>query len=149
MAFNLIQSSLVWFLLAVCVLFYPMFISIYVFLPLLIGVMGHILMQGIATGKLHYVLVAMLYFINLEVNLSLPFFLMLLATLLVYRLFYIKLSKVKRCKVCVNIFLVILLDFTYLGLLLGYDFMFQTNSVMLDVILVYSLVIDMLIVAVL
>jgi len=149
MFFDIIQSLLLWFLIGIFILFYPMFISIYVFLPLLIGIMGYVFMVGMAKGKGHYILVSLLYFINLEVNLSLPLFLMLLATLLIYVLFYTKLSKFKRCRVCARIFMVILIDLMYLGLLLGYDFIFQSTSVMLDVILAYSLVIDILIVMVL
>jgi len=147
--YNLIYNPLIWFLIVVFILFYPMLISIYVFLPLFIGLMGYLFILGIDKRKLHYVLLSMVYFINLEVNLSLPFFLMTLSSLLVYTIFYPKLAKVKRCKICAKIVLVVLLDFVYLGCLLLYDFIFQTTSVVLDLILVYSLVIDILAVMVL
>ena len=61
-----------WTLVFSFVLFYPMLISIYVFLPLLVGVMGYMLIKGLEKGKISYVLIGVIYFINLEVNLALP-----------------------------------------------------------------------------
>jgi len=131
------------------ILFYPMLISIYVFLPLLIGVMGYILILGIEEGKFHYILMSMVYFLNLEVNLSLPFFLIVISTLLVYVMFYSKLTHFRKCKICKPIMSVILLDVVYLGCLLSYDFIFQSTSVVLDTILLYSLIVDTLVVVLL
>jgi len=131
------------------ILFYPMLISIYVFLPLLIGVMGYIFILGIEEGKFHYVLMSMVYFVNLEVNLSLPFFLIFISVLLVYVVFYHKLTHFRKCKICKPIMSVILLDVVYLGCLLSYDFIFQSTSVVLDTILLYSLIVDTLVVVLL
>jgi len=146
---RLMYPFLIWFLIITFILFYPMLISIYVFLPLFIGIVGYIFIVGIDQKKWHYVLLAILYFINLEVNLSLPFFLMILSSLVVYAMLYTKLAQVKRCKVCAKITLVLLLDVVYLGCLLGYDFIFQTTSVVLDKLLAYSLIVDLLVVMVL
>lgn len=143
---RLIYPLLVWFLIGTFILFYPMMISIYVFLPLFIGLMGYLFIVGIYQGRWHYVLLSIVYFINLEVNLSLPFFLMIFSSLLVYAIFYTTLAEIKKCKVCAKIILVLLLNLVYLGCLLGYDFIFQTSSVGLDVILAYSLVVDILVV---
>jgi hypothetical protein len=129
--------------------FYPMLISIYVFLPLLIGIMGYILISGIEEGKLHYVLIAIVYFVNLEVNLSLPFFLTIISSLLVYVLFYHNLTHFRKCQICKPVLSVILIDACYLGLLLVYDFIFQSVSVVLDTILLYSLIVDILVVVIL
>ncbi|SFV52865.1 hypothetical protein MNB_SV-8-1389 [hydrothermal vent metagenome] len=126
-----------------------MLISIYVFLPLLIGIMGYILMQGIEKGKLSYILIAVVYFINLEVNLSLPFFLTIISSLLVYVLFYCHLTYFRRCRICRPILSVLLLDALYLGSLLSYDFIFQSHSIVLDNILLYSLIVDLLVVVIL
>ena len=141
-----IQLSLLWALIIAFIIFYPMLISIYVFLPLLIGVMGYLFMRGIEENKLSYLFVSMLYFINLEVNLSLPFFLTFISALLVYLLFYRHLNYFRKCAICRPILSVILVDLLYLGLLLSYDFVFQTHSIVLDNILLYSLVIDLLVV---
>lgn len=146
---QLMHRPLLWFVIGLFILFYPMLISIYVFLPLFIGVMGYIFILGIEEGKFHYIVMSMIYFLNLEVNLSLPFFLISISSLLVYVIFYQKLTHFRRCKVCSLIITVLLLDTVYLGCLLGYDFIFQTTSVVLDSILLYSLVVDVLVVIIL
>ena len=139
----------IWLAVLLFIIFYPMLISIYVFLPLLIGVMGYILMQGIEKGKIHYIFISLVYFINLEVNLSLPFFLIVISSLLVYVLFYHSLIHFRDCMICRPVLSVLLIDGVYLGSLLAYDFIFQTNSIVLDNILLYSLIIDLLLVVIL
>lgn len=140
---------LLWGFTVIFIIFYPMLISIYVFLPLLIGVMGYLLILGIEKEKKSYIFTALVYFINLEINLSLPFFLTTISSLAIYVLFFKSLLHFRECKVCIPIITVILLDFFYLGSLLVYDFIFQESTIMLDNILLYSLVIDLLIVVVL
>jgi len=133
----------------VFVSFYPMFISIYVFLPLFIGAMSFLLIEGVDRSKPLYSLLAVLYMINLEVNLSLPLFLIVITTLLFYVILYPYLKHFRKCKICRPLLSVILLDLIYLGTLLAYDFIFQTQTIMLDTILLYSLIVDMLIVVIL
>lgn len=140
---------LLWIFALIFVIFYPMLISIYVFLPLLIGVMGYLLILGIENEKKSYIFMALVYFINLEINLSLPFFLTIISSLLIYVLFFQSLLHFRKCKVCIPVITVTLLDFFYLGSLLAYDFIFQETTIMLDNILLYSLVIDLLIVVIL
>ena len=141
--------AFIWLSLLLFIVFYPMLISIYVFLPLLIGVMGYVLIQGIEKGKTRYIFIAIIYFINLEVNLSLPFFLIFISSLLVYVLFYHSLLYFRKCRICRPVLSVLLIDAVYLGSLLFYDFIFQTNSIVLDNILLYSLIVDLLIVVIL
>jgi hypothetical protein len=144
-----IHVPLIWISVLLFIIFYPMFISIYVFLPLLIGIMGYVLIQGIDQGKISYVFIAMIYFLNLEVNLSLPFFLIVISSMLVYVLFYHTLMHFNECVICKPVLTVLLVDVTYLGSLLAYDFIFQTHSIVLDNILIYSLIVDLLIVVIL
>jgi len=141
--------AFIWSSVRLFIVFYPMLISIYVFLPLLIGVMGYVFIQGIEKGKTRYIFVAIIYFINLEVNLSLPFFLIFISSLLVYVLFYHSLLYFRKCRICRPVLSVLLIDVVYLGSLLSYDFIFQTNSIVLDNILLYSLIVDLLIVVIL
>jgi hypothetical protein len=126
-----------------------MLISFYVFLPLLVGVMGYIFIEGIDNGKWTHISLSLLYFLNLEVNLSLPFFLILISALIVYMLFYGTLTHLKKCKICTSLITVFLIDVVYLGVLLAYDFIFGTSSIVLDTILFYSLIVDLLVVVVL
>ena len=142
----LIRIPLLWSLALAFVIFYPMLISIYVFLPLLVGVMGYVLMMGIEKNRLSYFVIPLVYFINLEVNLSLPYFLTIIAALLVYVLVFRHLDLFRKCVICRPILSVILMDLIYLGLLVSYDYIFGTSSIVLDNILLYSLIVDLLVV---
>lgn len=142
--FQLIKRPLLWSLIVIFIAFYPMLISIYVFLPLFIGLMGYVMIEGMVKGSWTYLIITLIYFINLEVNLSLPLFLTVVATLTVYAFFYHKLSYFRRCFVCTPVITVFLIDIVYLGIILSYDFIFQTESIILDKILLYSLIVDML-----
>ena len=141
----------IFFLIAVVffILFYPMLISIYVFLPLLIGAMSYVLISALDKEKSFSLPLAILYLINLEVNLSLPLFLTIISALIFYVTLYSSLKYFRKCKICKPILSVFLLDFFYLGALFSFDFIFQTQSIVLDNILLYSLVVDMLIVVLL
>lgn len=142
-------SSFLWLLGLFFILFYPMLISIYVFLPLLIGAMGYLLVYGLDKGKISFVLLAIMYMLNVEINLSLPLFLILISTLLFYILVYPYLKYFRKCQVCRPLLSVLFLDIIYLMCLFSYDFIFQTKSIVLDEILLYSLIVDMLIVVIL
>jgi len=147
--YKLIRTPLLWGLAIAFVLFYPMLISIYVFLPLLIGVMGFILMRGIQENRISFIVIPLLYFMNLEVNLSLPYFVTVIAALLVYVVAFRHLGHFQKCSVCQALISVVLMDLVYLGLLLSYDFIFQTSSIVVDNIILYSLVVDLLVVVLL
>jgi hypothetical protein len=146
---HFLQKLLVWTLILLFVLFYPMLISIYVFLPLFIGIMGYVLILGIDRGKWSYVLIALLYLVNMDINLSLPFFLVSIAILFVYVFFYPHFVHFRRCKVCIPLLTVLMIDLVYLGFLLAYDFVFQTENIVLDDILLYPLVVDLLVAVIL
>ena len=144
-----IMKVLFWLLITAFVLFYPMLISFYVFLPLLVGLMGYIFIEGIDRRNWIYIILSLVYFGNLEVNLSLPFFLILISVLIVYMFFYGTLSHLKKCKICIPLLTVLLIDVVYLGVLLSYDFIFGSSSIVLDSILLYSLIVDLIVVVVL
>ncbi len=146
---KIMMRVFLWVLIAAFVLFYPMLISFYVFLPLLVGVMGYIFIEGVDKGKWVNIFLSLVYFVNLEVNLSLPFFLILISVLIVYMFFYGTLAHLKKCKICIPLITVFLIDVVYLSVLLAYDFIFGTSSIVLDTILLYSLVVDLLVVVVL
>ena len=147
--FQFLHRPIVWILVLFFVLLYPMIVSIYVFLPLIIGIMGYVMILGIEEKKFYYILISVLYFINLEVNLSLPFFLIIISVLITYAMFYHNLEHFGKCQICKPVISVILIDFVYLGILMSYDFIFQTSSVTLDYILFYTLIVDMLVVVIL
>ena len=78
------HGLLFWLFTWTFIFVYPMLISIYVFLPLLIGAMGYMLVQGLEREKTSFILLAIVYMVNLEVNLSLPIFLAVISSLLFY-----------------------------------------------------------------
>jgi len=138
-----------WLFAAVFIFVYPMLISIYVFLPLMIGAMGYMLIQGLEEERTAFILLAIFYLVNLEVNLSLPLFLTVISSLLFYLLLYPSIKHFRRCIICRALVSVVFLDLMYLGCLFTYDFIFQTQSIILDEILLYSLIVDMLVVVIL
>ena len=140
-----IRKLILWTLAILFVLFYPMLISIYVFLPLFFGVMGYILIRGIEDGRWSYILLALVYLLNMDINLSLPFMLISIAILLVYIFIYPHLNHFRKCKVCTPLLSVFFIDIVYLGVLLVYDFIFQEQIIKLDDILLYPLIVDLLV----
>ena len=126
-----------------------MLISIYVFLPLLIGAVGYLFINGMEEGRVSFIVLAVVYMLNLEINLSLPLFLILISALLFYVLIYPYLKYFRKCVVCRPLLSVLFLDMIYLMCLFSYDFIFQTHSIVLDEILLYSLIVDMLVVVIL
>ncbi len=63
-----------WLFMIFFVLFYPMLVSIYPLLPPLIGIAGLIIIYNI-NRNIIYTISSMLYLINIDLNLSLPFML--------------------------------------------------------------------------
>jgi hypothetical protein len=135
--------------LMIFVILYPMLVSIYVFLPLFIGFSGWMILRGVEGAGLMYVVIPLVYLINLEINLSLPLFLTLAAALSYYLFLYPSILFLKRCSRCVAILSVVLIDLIYLGLLVVYDFIFETGSIDINYLLLYSLVMDILAVVIL
>ncbi|MCB4761059.1 MAG: hypothetical protein LGB62_05520 [Sulfurovum sp.] len=136
-------------LLILFVLFYPMLVSIYVLLPLFVGIMGYIIIVEIEKGNIFYFIVASLYLVNMEFNLSLPLLLVFIAILFVYAFIYPYFIYFIRCKVCISLLTVLTIDLVYLVFLLIFDFIFQTNNIILDSILFYSLIVDLLVAVIL
>ncbi len=137
-----IWKILSWSLIILFVILYPMFISIYVFLPLFIGFAGLLIIRGIEGKGYKYILIPIIYLVNLEINLSLPLLLSLFAILLYYLVLYSKVMYLKRCKICVVVISVVLIDVFYLASLLGYDLLMDTHSIVIDKLLWYSLIGD-------
>jgi hypothetical protein len=135
---------LAWAGLLAFILLYPMLISIYVTLPLFIGYAGWTLVRGLDGNGWRYLLLPLFYLLNLEINLSLPLFLSLGAVLAYYLFLYPSVLYLKRCPLCVAILSVIFIDLIYLGAIMIYDFIFDAGSVEVNLLLLYSLAMDVL-----
>ncbi len=144
----MLKILLVWIFRALVISFvvmYPMMVSIYVELPLFIGYAGYIFILGLEGRGARYIVLALLYLVNLEINLSLPILVILLAVLVFYQFFYHKLDMLKRCEVCIAVITVAAVDLIYLILIVGYDFIFETNSITINSLLYFSLIMDILV----
>jgi len=128
---------------------YPILISMYVSLPLFIGFAGYLIIWGIDGHGMKYIWFPLLYLLDLEANLSLPMFLSLLSVLLFYLTFYEKIRYFKRCPICVGALSVIMIDLYYFLVLLGYDFIFDSTSISINSILLYSMIFDLIFVVLL
>lgn len=131
-------------LLTLFVTTYPLFVSMYTMLPPFIGLAGYILILNLDKEKV-YVFAALFYLLNLDLNLSLPLFLSIFMIMLIYMFVYTPLKRLIRCKVCLLFTLIVVIDFAYYLSLFIYDFIFQTTTVLADMLLVYYIVIDILI----
>jgi len=126
------------------VLFYPFLVSIYTMLPPLIGLVGYIIISNLDKNVL-YAWGGFFYLINLELNSSLPLLLSFFIIIVVHALFYSNLKLLIRCRVCLLFTLMVIIDFSYyLGLFL-YDMIFNTSSIIGDMLLTYYIVVDILI----
>jgi len=139
-----ILRGLAWLLVLGAVLLYPILISMYVSLPLFIGLAGYLIIWGIEGHGIRYIWLPFVYLLNLEANLSLPMFLSLLSTLLFYLTLYERIRYFKRCPVCVGLLSVMAIDLYYFLVLLGYDFIFDVSSISINAILLYSMIFDLI-----
>lgn len=126
------------------ILFYPFLVSIYTMLPPLIGLVGYSLISNLDKNKL-YSWGGFIYLLNLELNSSLPLILSFFIIIVVYTLFYSKLKLLIRCHVCLIFVLMVLIDLSYYSSLFLYDIIFDTSSIVGDMLLVYYIVIDILV----
>jgi hypothetical protein len=122
-----------------------MLISIHVFFPLLIGYAGYMLVRGISKNSFPHIFFASLYLLNLDFNLSLPLSLSIITSLLIYIFIYTSKEIFLNCKLCQTIFNIIAIDVVYILFINIYDFIFETKSIDMDLLLLYSLLIDIIV----
>jgi len=123
---------------------YPALVSIYSMLPPLIGLVGYIIIVNIDRNKL-YALAGMVYLLNLELNLTLPMLLSIFVVIMTYIFLYSTLKLLIRCKVCLLFTMIVIIDTSYYLTLFLYDAMFQTTTVVGDMMLIYYVIVDILI----
>ena len=140
---NSVKILIVLFWLVV-VLLYPMLISIYVTLPLFIGFAGLMFIIGVEKEKYLYVLFAIVYMLNVEINLSLPLFLLLISTLIFYIFINNKLHFLKLCRVCVYVLTVVSINLIYFFILTLYDIVSHQHSINCDGLIVISIIYDII-----
>ena len=114
-----------WLLILFAVGFYPMLVSIYTMLPPLIGIVGLIIIYNINKNVV-FVVSGLLYLIHIDLNLTLPFLLSIFSIVLIHTLIYPSARLMIRCRVCLALFLIIIIDLFYYANLFLYDFIFNS-----------------------
>jgi len=138
-------SNIIFFFLWLAVAFlYPAIISIYGKLPLFIGFAGLIFIKGIQKENTIYILFSLLYIFSLEINLSLPLFLIILSAIFYYYFFLDKLRIIYHCNLCINIITVISINLIYLFLLTIYDIISSQSSISYDSFIISTIIFDIL-----
>jgi hypothetical protein len=123
---------------------YPFLVSIYTMLPPLIGLAGYIIISNVDKNKL-YALAGMVYLLNLELNLTLPMLLSIFVVVMTYIFLYSPLKLLIRCQVCFLFSMIVIIDTFYYLTLFLYDTMFQTTTVVSNMMLVYYFIVDIFI----
>jgi hypothetical protein len=133
-----------WIFIIFAVGFYPILTSIYPLLPPLIGIAGLVIIYNMDKNVI-YPLAGMLYLIHLDLNLALPFMLSIFSIIFIRIFIYSNVKVMIRCKVCLTLFLILLIDaFYYINLFL-YDIILDTKTIISDPILTYYILSDFII----
>jgi len=133
-----------WIFIIFAVGFYPILTSIYPLLPPLIGIAGLVIIYNMDKNVI-YPLAGMLYLIHLDLNLALPFMLSIFSIIFIRIFIYSNVKVMIRCKVCLTLFLILLIDaFYYINLFL-YDIILDTKTIIADPILTYYILSDFII----
>ncbi len=142
-----LKESLFWLFVICIVILYPLLISIYVTLPLFIGLSGYIFVRAFEKEiDFRYLILSLIYIFELEIALWLPTFLIILAVLIFDISIYPYRIYIKRCQLCISFLSVLFIDIIYLLLILIYDFIFSTNTIEINSLLYYSLIFDLVMV---
>lgn len=141
---DIVYKSLIALFWIAIVIVYPMLISMYVTLPLFVGFAGLMLVIGAEEDRYIYILFSLMYMINLEVNLSLPIFLLPIAVSIFYIFIKDRLSFLKLCNICIFISTVILINLIYFFLLFVYDSITGQSSVNYDSFILFSIIYDVI-----
>ncbi|HHD81492.1 MAG TPA: hypothetical protein ENK99_07910 [Campylobacterales bacterium] len=133
-----------WVFIIFIVGFYPMLVSIYPLLPPFIGIAGLFIIYTM-DKNIVYPLSGMLYLVNLDLNLTLPFLLSIFTVIFIKIFIYSPAKLMIRCKVCLTLFLILLVDaFYYINLFL-YDIILDSKTIIADPILSYYILSDFII----
>jgi len=132
-----------WAVIIFVVFFYPLLVSIYIILPPLIGIAGLAIIYYFEKNWI-YAMAGILYLLNIDLNLGLPIFLSSFSIILIYYLIYPTARLVVRCKTCLLLFLIILIDTFYYMNLFIYDFIFSSSTIKGDLTLIFYIMMDIL-----
>ena len=132
-----------WIVIIFIVFFYPLLVSIYSVFPPLIGIAGLVIIYYFEKNWI-YAMAGMLYLLNIDLNLGLPLLLSSFSIVLIYYLVYPSVQPMIRCKTCLSLFLIVLIDAFYYMNLFIYDFIFSYSTIEGDLTLIFYIMMDIL-----
>ena len=133
-----------WSFLGFAVFLYPMLVSIYTLIPPLVGIAGLVIIYNI-NKNIIYTTAAMLYLVNLDFNLALPFMLSISSVVVIKILVYPTAKLLIRCRVCLALLMIMFIDSFYYINLFIYDFMISSDTVIADSMLFVYILFDIII----
>ncbi|MGM0623268.1 MAG: hypothetical protein ACQESH_04525 [Campylobacterota bacterium] len=128
------------------IFFYPIFASYYYYLPPLTAIAAIFAIRGYEKQNRFMLYCALIYLFNVEVNFSLPMFSTIAVALFYYVVILPKLRFYTTCTNCLRFFSVIIYNILLVVTLLAYDYLFYTESVFLNLKLLYNLMFELLVV---
>ncbi len=138
------QKILEWIFILFFVMIYPMLKSMYPILPPLFGIAGLVIIYNIKKNII-YTLSTMVYLVHLDLNLGLPFMLSIFSILIINTFIYPSLKLLIRCKVCLSVLLIVLIDLFYYINLFIYDLVLDASTIIVDSMLSFYIFIDVII----
>jgi len=133
-----------WSFLGFAVFLYPMLVSIYTLIPPLVGIAGLVIIYNI-NKNIIYTTAAILYLVNLDFNLALPFMLSISSVVVIKILVYPTAKLLIRCRVCLALLMIMFIDSFYYINLFIYDFMISSDTVIADSMLFVYILFDIII----
>ncbi|SFV67546.1 hypothetical protein MNB_SV-12-562 [hydrothermal vent metagenome] len=133
-----------WLFILFAVVFYPLLVSIYTFFPPLIGIAGLIIIYNIDKNII-YAISGVLYLVHIDLSLTLPFLLSVFSIVLIHTLVYPSARLMIRCRVCLAIFLIMVIDIFYYANLFLYDFILNSKTIVADSMLWFYIFVDVIV----
>ncbi len=138
------KKILEWIFIAFFVIVYPILVSMYPLVPPLFGIAGLVIIYNM-NKNLIYTLATMFYLIHLDLNLGLPFMLSIFSILIINTFIYPSLKLLIRCKVCLTLILIILVDLFYYINLITYDLVLDASTIIVNSMLSFYIFLDIII----
>ncbi len=124
------------------VFLYPVFASIYYYLPPLTSIAAIFAIRGYEKKDRFMLYVALIYLFNLEINFSLPMFVTVIALGLYYYLILPRLRFYTGCVNCLRVLTILLYNGVLLGLVVSYEYLFHDEAIVISMKLLYNILFE-------
>lgn len=131
------------------VFFYPIFASYYYYLPPFTAIAAILAIRGYEKQNKFLLYASLAYLFNIEINFSIPLFSTFIVLVFYYFIVLPKLRYYTTCKICLRLLTVAVYNLMLVAFLLSYDYLFFTNSIAMDLKLVYNIMFELMAVLVL